>query len=265
MGRFLILCVTVLLLGCNYDKFDRLPKREPIDVAPNMDIADMRALYRDKPLKIFDDVVIAGHVTATDKSNNFYRTFMIQDASAAIEVKAGLQDLHNIYRQGQHIVILCKDLSIGLSAQGVLQVGVGREGWDGLYVDYFGYKSLLGKHLLRNTEFVGIEPLQLTLSQLNESMTGLLVKIDALTLETDEPDTWTTEQEALYTSTHYRRFKDKGGNEIIVATSVYANFARKTIPRNELSLVGILQYGKMSSSGAQRYLLKIRDEQDIVL
>lgn len=265
MDKLLIICVVALLLGCNYDKFGTLPQRELPDVAPNMDIADMRALYRDKPLHIYDDVVIAGHVTATDKSNNFYRTFMIQDASAAIEVKAGLQDLHNIYRQGQHIIVLCKDLSIGLSAQGVLQIGVGREGWDGLYVDYFGYKSLLSKHLLRNTEVVSIEPQQLSIPWLDESMTGLLVKIDALTLETDELDTWTTEQEALYTSTHYRRFKDREGNEIIVATSIYANFARKTIPRSELSLVGVLQYGKMSNSGAQRFSLKLRNEQDVVL
>ena len=85
-------------------------------------IRELKAMYKDGPVKITEDYVIKGQVTTSDASGNFYKSFYIQDETAGIELKLGLTGLYNDYKLGQWIYVKCKDLVIG-DYEGSKQLG----------------------------------------------------------------------------------------------------------------------------------------------
>ncbi len=84
------LLIAALLSGCGYNDLDRLPHAANQRVTANLSIGQLHEWYDGEGVRLVgDDFVIGGHVTADDKSDNFYRSFVIQDATGAIEVRAG--------------------------------------------------------------------------------------------------------------------------------------------------------------------------------
>lgn len=262
MYKLILLCIITMFVGCDYNSFSLLPSTENVDIAHNTTIGELRQLCIGGAAIIDDNLVVEGWVSATDKSNNFYRSVVVQDATGAVEIKAGLMHLHNTFGRGQHIYIKLKGCAIGLSGEGIVQIGRGKQGSKGLEVDYFEYRTILDKHVVCDVRTAKVEPQPVTLALLRPSMCGQLVEINSLVLLQDEEPTWTTEQE--YVWMHYRHFASSDGELITVATSSYADFASKRIPLGTVSLVGILMYGK-AGSGSDVYMLKLRDEADIIL
>ena len=88
--------------GCDYDRFDP-PEPHPADVpVPTMSIATLRSLYKGDPVSVTGkrSVVVSGNVTTSDREGNFFRSFFIEDETGAVEIRAGLYDLHAVYRLG---------------------------------------------------------------------------------------------------------------------------------------------------------------------
>ena len=58
-------------------------------------IAALRALYAGETFPVTGDITVEGTVTSSDRARNFYRSLCIEDGNAAIEVMAGIDQLHN--------------------------------------------------------------------------------------------------------------------------------------------------------------------------
>lgn len=114
--------ITALLTGCGYNDFDGIVVPEYEEVPANVDIGYLRSLYKGEPLDIDRDMVVAGYVTANDLGSNFYRTFIVEDPTGAVEIKAGMFDLHNTFGYGRRVAIKAYGLVLG-SYNGVLQIG----------------------------------------------------------------------------------------------------------------------------------------------
>ena len=118
-------------------------------------IRELKAMYKDGPVKITEDYVIKGQVTTSDASGNFYKSFYIQDETAGIELKLGLTGLYNDYKLGQWIYVKCKGLVIG-DYEGSKQLG-----YEDITGDYeTAYMEV--KLIIENHVFKGAldEPLQ---------------------------------------------------------------------------------------------------------
>lgn len=118
-------------------------------------IKELKAMYKDGPVKITDDLVIKGQVTTSDASGNFYKSFYIQDETAGIELKLGLTGLYNDYKLGQWIYVKCKGLVVG-DYEGSRQLG-----YEDITGDYeTAYMEV--KLIIENHVFKGAldEPLQ---------------------------------------------------------------------------------------------------------
>ena len=74
----------------------------PVTLEVNTTIAQLKALYTKPgtPVLITDDLVIGGQVVSSDQSGNLYRSFYIQDATGAIEIKIGKSSLYSDYKLG---------------------------------------------------------------------------------------------------------------------------------------------------------------------
>lgn len=230
----LILCVS--LCGCDKGSVCGDCCDGTLSVYPNMDIGDMRDLYAGEPVTVNRDAVIAGRVTANDLSGNFYRTFIIEDATGAVEVRAGLYDLKNLFPEGRYVVVRAGGLTIS-DYNGVLQIGLAPSG--GRHqADYFGHRAVVDKYVVRGRLEEKIIPMTVRLDQLDDDMCGRLVRIEGVALKDGEAGTWASADD--FSSYSTRVFRSADGWEIDMSTSKYASFAGEMIPVGTVSLTGIL-------------------------
>ena len=85
-------------------------------------IADLKAIYKGKPVKVTGRCVIKGQVTTSDQVGNLYKSLYIQDETAGIEVKIGKNGLYNEYKLGQWLYVDCADLTVG-DYNGMINLG----------------------------------------------------------------------------------------------------------------------------------------------
>ena len=256
------ICVIVLfvLTSCGYDDFESLSLGYDPTVNSNTNIATLREHYYDDNVVIKDDMVITGRVTANDSSGNFYKTFVLQDITGAVEIYAGLYDLHNIYRIGQQVTVYLKGCCMDMY-NGVLRIGLEPDEWNG-WLRPFGSRYLIDKYVFRDMNIQEPIPYKTTIDGLTPDMCGVLIKIDGVIHDDTVGNKWFYDDESSYSSIHVQRFVDSEKKEIYVATSRYADFADEEIPDSVLSLTGILQYGDFDYL-SDSYVIVLRNENDI--
>ena len=97
----------VLLVSCEewepvFTKYEDEPTFKPVEMTPNITIAELKALYQKEgdPVKIDEELIIGGQVVSEDRSGNIYKELYIQDASGAISIKMGQYSMYNDYKPG---------------------------------------------------------------------------------------------------------------------------------------------------------------------
>ncbi len=154
---------------------------EPIIVA-NMSIAELKSLYKGKPIHINDEIIIQGQVISSDVSGNIYRSLYIQDATGGIEVKIGNSSLSNDYMLGQWLSIKCQGLVLG-NYGGMLQIGV--EDPTGEYESaYIDVKSLIAAHVVKGPKAEPVAPKVLSEKEVKEAIRASYRSQDLGTLVT---------------------------------------------------------------------------------
>ncbi len=155
-----ILAVAVLLASCEEfqpvftGKYDEPGDYEKVTMEPNITIGELKDMYKGKPLKIQERLVIGGQVSTSDQSGNIYKSIYIQDATGGIEIKIGKTGLYNDYKLGQWVYVVCDGLTLG-SYNGMVQLGY--EDMTGEYdTSYLDVQYIIDAHVFRG-EFA--EPL----------------------------------------------------------------------------------------------------------
>ncbi|MCD7969780.1 MAG: DUF5689 domain-containing protein [Alistipes sp.] len=287
MDRFicLITVLTLLLYGCGYDKTGDWIAPQSGILLPNANIGTVRAMCGDGVMNVTDSIIVAGYISANDKSGNIYRSFFIEDGTGAMEIRAGMYSLHNTYIQGRYTAVKLYGLTVSLY-NGTLQAGMSVNDY-GNAPGYIDSWTVAGDYLVPGSEFNEVEPLPLTVPQLLPQYCGRLITIPGLVLVEDEesgeddgqeeediaeriypagdfiyPDvTWAyprTENNPVPQAA-YRYFADAQGNTVAVYTSGYATFAGLTVPVGRVTVTGIL------SLGTAGYYIRLRSAEDAVL
>ena len=239
----------LLATGC-YDSGFGSPGTGDPSPAMNIPLTELQRLYVGKPVTIDNELIVAGRVTTSDRSGNFYRSLVIESEEGALEIMAGLDALHNDYPVGSLLTLRLKGLAIGRS-YGIIQAGRLAEAGSSR-VGYIGSQAALDRCLYRGPEpLAAPEPRRLTLAELQLSHCGLLVRIEGLHYAPVglEERCWAG----------YHRFADADGNALFTNVSDYADFADGEVPYGSCTLTGILQH---SSWEGGRYLIKLRDATD---
>lgn len=320
-----ILLIAATFAGCRDLPVPEFPAATEL---PNVNIDGLRSYYPAgaTDVVISPDIVFAGRVVSSDRAGNFYNTFLIDDGTGAVEIMAGMTDLHATYHPGQRVVVRARGLAIGWR-DGVMQIGLPPEPGNRYATGYFYHPAVMRAYVSAEHDVEPIAPIETTLGELHPDMCGRLVRIAELTVDeemladagsytvrtstvfptiensADESHssmgssiaknplalelpnaalpsalTWATTQPAP--ATGYVKFRAAStpaipavtavtagfttppADSITVVTSGYASFASMPVPREPLTLTGILFYGKGGGS-KDHYLLKLRDEKDI--
>lgn len=213
----------------------------------NITIAELCGAYAGSTLPIDDGPVISGRVTTSDRAGNFRYSFVVDDGTGGVEVMARLSELHAVCPEGCIATVALGGLAMGES-RGVKQIGLMPAEYGRYPTDYIPSRAEFDRHVFRTRDGGAVAPLETSAAELTAGMCGRLVRIGRMRCE---GGTWAG----------YRVFEDGGGGRIATYTSDYADFAGHGIPEGEVSLTGILQYGRVNDEG-EMFIIKMRDESD---
>ena len=226
----------------------------------NITIAELRTFYEHGgPTTFTRDYTIVGTVTADDLSGNFYRSFIVEDGTGAVEVKAGTYDLHTLYPAGREVFIHLTGMTYG-QQDGMAQLGLKGLASGGFEVDFMNHNAIIEKYVTRG-RMGATTPAKVSISEITAQTIGSLVTVEGLTLEGGGHTTWGVPASDSYNGmpqTRDIKAVTASGKVIYIHTSGYADFASAVAPEGEVSVTGIVMRRNNSS-----YRLKIRDLNDI--
>ena len=131
-------------------------------------IADLKALYKNGPVTIEQNIWIKGKVISSDKSGNIYNEMYIQDGKsatdgAAITLKLGKGSLYNEYPIGSWVYVKCQHLTLG-AYNGMLQLGMGADetATNEYETSYINLQAIIDAHVFRGFQDEPFAPVALT-------------------------------------------------------------------------------------------------------
>ena len=141
-------------------------------------IADLKAMYKNKPLPILDNIWIKGKVISSDQSGNIYNEIYIQDgkdanSGAAISLKLGKGSLYNEYPVGTWLYVKCTGLTLG-AYNGMIQLGMAADetATNEYETSYINLQSIIESHVFRGFQDSAFAPVSLTEDALNKAITA---------------------------------------------------------------------------------------------
>jgi len=242
--RFAFLALLLSVQACVDDEFDAPPVNgEPPDLSANVTIAELKAqhvLGQFEEISSLDafkgrgELILRGVITADDASGNFFRRFVIQDETGAIEVLHTLADASVFYPIGREIFIRLDGLWLGDFA-GLTQLG-------GYTFFEDGFTNLgpvfdLNKHFVKSVKKAVPDPLPLAIFELRDEHLSMLIRLSDV--EFIEEDVGQPYADVLGRQSLNRTLQDCSGNTIVVRTSGFADFAAELTPEGNGSVVGI--------------------------
>lgn len=262
MGRLIkytLSIVAALSLSCCYDSFEGGVSTIDDDTpTPNITIEALAAMLQTERMTIYDDLVIQGSVTSTDRNGNFYKTFVIESGGYGIEILEGLYDSYVRHDVGSVVSVRLQGLALSTS-RGVLQAGLVASEGSYYMLDYLSLESVIDEHIFVNYTYEELTPHVVTIDELTEEMCGRLVQIESLVHSPNEGEL------QPYTWGSYQQFVNNSDDSVWCYTSDYANFSLLAIPQATITLRGILQRDDISGvSGGEQYILEMRGVEDCV-
>jgi len=206
-----------------------------LEVKGNTTVAELKDLYIPGQLTVIEDsVFVQAVVVGNDAGGNFFRSLIVQDSTAGIEVLINLTDAFNLYPLGREITIDCQGLVLG-EFNGVVQLGgyiYQEEGFDELgdIVDY-------NERIYRGQIVPQPAPAVRGINELRRSDVSTLVRLENVEFASSELGL--PYADAFGRQTINRIVQDCDGNTILLRTSGFADFANDTLPEGNGSITAV--------------------------
>jgi Family of unknown function (DUF5689) len=261
-SRFQFLALSLLALlafapACVKTEFDEPPVGgSPVSVTANTTIAEIKKLYNGSRLTIADEKIIKGQVIMDDKSGNFYKTIVIQDATAGIELKFSDGYLYNKYPIGRNVYVNLKGLLLS-DYNGVLSINGGTIVENGV-ASTVGITSAQADKQVFKGEFEAlIAPKVKKINELLSADISTLVKLEGV--EFTGADANQPYADASNQVTVNRIIEDCNQLTVILRSSGFSNFAASNTPSGKGEIVGVYSVFRQD----QQFF--IRDTNDVKL
>lgn len=255
---YLFLMAVVFISGTTtcVKNFDEPPEYTGPRVKANISITEIKRLHIPNNFeKITEDLIIEGVVIANDKTDNFYKSIVIQDSTAGITVRLDGFSLFNIYPIGRKIFIRLKGLWLG-DYGGMIQLGAGVNRSDPQFPELIPIpQPLFDRVIIKGDLDQYVLPRKVKMDELNDSLQSMLITLTQV--EFDHTDTGKTYADAVNKQTIAHTLRTCGIGTVYVRTSGFAKFATATTARGHGDITGIF-----SMFRTQKQLL-IRDTNDV--
>ena len=242
LSFLLLLSIFALsIASCVKEDFDvpEIPDEEVPDIETNATLADIVNLWQEGTfVTIEEDWVVSAVVIADDFSGNYFRSIVIQDEEGTgLTLLLNARDLHNDYPIGRRIYIEAKDLVVG-DFNGLIQMG------GSVFINDDGFEqmggieeSLLEKYITKGQREQFIAPQAVTINELGFQELSTLVEINDI--QVVESELGLTFADAENLRSENRTLEDCDGNQIVLRSSGFADFADEMLPVGRGTIVGV--------------------------
>jgi hypothetical protein len=261
--RFTIVLLIPILIfnGCVDNEFDEPPFGGEDPVIPADQITSLDEVFQKQipgeNVKLDINKYIQAVVVADDESGNFFRTIIIEDENSdrGIALLIDEVELYNTYPVGRRVFVDLTDLYLG-DYNGLPQLGTEPYDDDG-FLRLGGIQSELAKSkvVLPGVYNLTVEPKVTKINLLGNQALNTLIKIENVQFKGSSAGVSYAIANPPTGVNH--TLGDCDGNEILVRTSGFADFAQDITPDNNGSITAV--YGVF---GSERQLL-IRDTDDV--
>ncbi len=248
--------------ACVKTEFDEPPVGgSPVNVTANKTIGEIKSAFplAQNTFVVLQDTtdwIIKGQVIMDDKSGNFYKTLVIQDASSGIEVKFNDGYLYNKYPIGRNVYINLRGLVLS-DYNGVVSINGGTVVENGV-TSVVGLSSPQVEAKVFKGEFEPlIAPKVKKINELYTSDISTLVQIDDV--EFANADVNKTYADPVGRTSLNRKIQDCNQLTVLLRSSGYSNFAAALTPAGKGSIVGVYSVYRQDQQ------LFIRDTNDVKL
>jgi hypothetical protein len=244
---------------CNCEKvWDAPPMYTGPALKANMSIKDLLRLHIPNNYeKISADYIIEGTVTANDKTDNFYKSIIIQDSTAAVTIKLDGYNLFSKYAVGQKLGIALNGLWLSDYA-GMTQIGVGVDRSDQASPFLLGIpQPLMNRYISLLAGGKLMIPIPILATGLVDSLKGCLVAIDQLEFVVSDTGKPYADLVNQLPASHTLRTCAIGN--LYLRTSGFASFGNALTPRGNGTATGIYTVFRTQKQ------LVIRDTSDLKL
>jgi hypothetical protein len=230
-----LVTLAVTSTSCVKKEFDE-PPIQTIPTGQLLTIQELRDLYTGSPVYFDADYSVYATVTMDDRSGNIYKNAYIQDGTNALVIRT--QFAGGIY-EGDSIRLYLKGTTLSMF-NGLLQL-------DSVDVD---------KNIIKQIKGTPIAPVTVTLSDILNSSDYQAKLIRLENVEFLGEEVGTTYANGTTQTSMNKKLIDCNGNEIIVRTSGYADFADDILPSGSGTIVAIL--GEFNAT-KQLYIRKLSE------
>lgn len=223
----LVLMMIGLMSSCIQQDYDNPPTNgvDP-DMTATITIADLKSTYAGVAVELDDTMIIEGIVVANDKSGNFYKSIVIQDATGGILIRMDNNGLFGNYPVGRRVFVKLGGLWMG-EYGGLIQLGGANTIGTTNEVDAIP-SALFDSYIFRGTLNNPVTPITVTIDQLDNSYQNMLIRLeDVQFIPSDTGKTWA---DAVFQQSVNLNLKDCIDQQVLVRTSGFADFAGDTVP-----------------------------------
>lgn len=188
-----------------------------------------------------NDEYISGYVVSSDEAGNFFEELIIQDnfenPTIGIKILIDVNPLFTKYEVGRKIYVKINGLSVGINS-GVLSLGV----LNGTEVDKIA-SSQETAFIQRSNEVATIVPLPLTLSELTNDKTNLMIGLADVQFNRDQVinNTLSYASEQSDEFDGERTLESCGSSaSVVFSTSTFSDFKGLALPSGRGSMNAIL-------------------------
>jgi len=261
-----ILSVVVALLfaaglfACVDQNFDEPPVGDcEVNITANTTIKDLKAkrLSVGIPDAITEDIVIKGVVTSDDRPGNFYKTLVIQDNTAGIELKIDNGFLYQSYPVGREVYVRCKGLLLS-DYNGVIQL-IGSAVQEGSQLSELGLTEAQERlNIVRGCTDKPVTPKVVTMAELlatsHRDLISTLIQLD--NVQFTQCDAARSFADPITQSSLNRELEDCDGKKVLVRSSGFADFSGSLTPGGKGSLVAVFS---VYNNDKQLYIRDLND------
>ena len=240
-----VLSLTLGITACVKTEFDEPPVGgEPVTLTPNKTIAELKALHVTPGGfdKITEDIIIGGEVVMDDRSGNYYKTIVIQDASGGIEIKFNDGFLYQQYPLGRTIYVRVKDLI--LTDYNNLTQLIGSTVEENGVLSDVGLTEAQARSKVVKGAFATtpLAPKVISINDLDPSLISTYVRFEDVQFV--KADTAKTFADPVTQFSLNRTFEDCSHQQMLVRTSGFSDFASRLTPTGKGYVEGVLNvYG----------------------
>ncbi|MCW5518297.1 choice-of-anchor J domain-containing protein [Aureitalea sp. L0-47] len=244
---------SLCLITCEIDEFDiPLPKQQPFEITgTEVSFRALRAALDQQItntgnplLTVEEDLYLSGYVISSDEQGNFFEELIIQDKhtdpESGIRVKIDVNPLFSTFEKGRKVHVKLQQLTVGLD-NGQLTIGY-REG------NRIGplSESRMFDFLKRDTIVAEVEPMNILISELNDTLVNTYVRLSDMQFHRNEvlgshPLTFSAEPGDQFDGERILESCIENST-IILSTSVFADFSAVELPAGMGSIEGIFTY-----------------------